>query len=308
MSLYPDGGAFDLRRRLAAHLGVPQAEVITGAGSNELIDLIVRTFCVPGEDEVLIGRPSFIAYGTCCAAANVPLVASPLDGELRYVVDDLLARVTPRTKVVFIANPNNPTGTYMPRRDLERLARELPPRVLLVADEAYLEYATASDYPDALALRGLRERLVVLRTFSKAYGLAGVRVGYGVAPRPIVEYIDRVRLPFNVTSVAQAAAIAALDDTAHVRAARENNRAEMERVEAALDRLGVRRWPSQANFVFVDTGRDARAVYDRMLHRGVIVRPFGALPRCLRITIGTPTQTPRLVDALTRALAEVPPA
>src|SRR5581483_10926355 len=189
-------------------------------------------------------------------------------------------------------------GVYLPRPQFERLVDELPPRVVLVADEAYFEYAAAKDYPDSQAYRSRRARLVVLRTFSKIYGLAGLRVGYAVASAEIVDYVNRIRLPFNVSSAAQAAAIAALDDREHVERARSGNAAELPRLSDALRGLGIAVTPSQTNFVLAGFGtRDARALYDALLRRGVIVRPMGAygLPHHLRITVGTAAENDRLV-------------
>jgi histidinol-phosphate aminotransferase len=204
---------------------------------------------------------------------------------------------------LFVANPNNPTGTYVGRTAVERLLRELPPEVIVVMDEAYIEYADAEDFPDCLELRGLRERLVVLRTFSKIYGLAAFRVGYAVGPAALIDYMNRIRAPFNVGSLSQLAAIAALDDQAHVEFSRRTNLAERRRLSAELERLGLGVAPSQANFVFVDLRRDARAVYDELLRLGVIVRPFGNLPTSIRVTVGTPAENDRFLGALREVLS-----
>src|SRR5262249_40812282 len=206
-----------------------------------------------------------------------------------------------RTKIGFIANRNNPTGTYVARAGLLRLMRELPPHVILAVDEAYFEYATAEDYPDALTMRGERERLLAMRTFSKAYGLAGLRVGYLVAPRELAGYVQRVRPAFNVNSLAQVAAMAAVHDDEHGRHTREVTQKGMAYLSRELSRLGIRYWPSQANFLFVDVGRDGRSVYEKLLARGVIVRPIGG-PRHLRITIGLDKENERLVRALEEIL------
>ena len=232
----------------------------------------------------------------------MPFTAVPLEA----MVHDLPAMadaVTPKTRVLFVANPNNPTGTHVGRAAVERLLREVPEEVIVVMDEAYFEYADAPDYLSSLELRKLRERLVVMRTFSKAYGLAALRVGYAVAPAPIIDYMNRVRAPFNVTTPAQAAATAALDDRAHVEKSVLSNATERSRVVAGLHELGVKTAPTQANFVLADVGRPARPVYDALLRKGVIVRPFASLPTSLRVTFGLPEENERFLRALGEVLA-----
>lgn len=298
---YPDGTAFRLRERIAQFHGVTRAEVLTGGGSNEILDLIVRTYCTTAH-HVVFAEPSFVVYRLASLTYGVPFTAVNTV-ELRHDLPSMAAAVTPATRVLFVANPNNPTGTYVPREAVERLLREVPAEVIVVMDEAYFEYADAPDYPDSMTLRGLRERLIVLRTFSKIYGLAGLRIGYAIAPPVLIDYMNRVRAPFNVSSQGQAAAIAALDDTAHVAKSAEQNRRERRRLGVALTALGLRVAESQANFVYVDLGRPARPVYDALLRKGVIVRPFGNLPNGLRVTVGNPDENDRFVGALTEVLA-----
>ncbi|HEY8946933.1 MAG TPA: histidinol-phosphate transaminase [Polyangiaceae bacterium] len=298
--LYPDGAAWVLRQAIARVHDVPMEEVIHGNGSNELLDLFVRTFTRP-EDHIVFAEPAFIVYRIASLAHGVPFTAVPLK-ELTHDLDAMAAAVTSRTRLMFVANPNNPTGTYVGREAVERLLSRLPPEVIVVMDEAYIHYADAPDFPDSLALRHLRERLLVVRTFSKIYGLAGLRVGYAVGPAKLIDYVNRVRAPFNVSALAQAAAIASLDDAEHVSRSREHNLGERARVSAGLSRLGVAVAPSQANFVLVDLGRAARPVYDALLRRGVIVRPFASLPTSLRITIGTATENDRLLEAMAAVL------
>jgi histidinol-phosphate aminotransferase len=297
---YPDAAAYRLREKLAAKHGVGMDEVIQGNGSNELLDLLVRTFTTAA-DHIVFAAPSFVVYELASLAHGTPYTAVPLRDET-HDLEAMAAAVTPRTKLMFVANPNNPTGTYVGRRAVERLLAELPPDVIVAMDEAYFEYADAADYPDCLELRGLRERLVVLRTFSKIHGLAALRVGYAIAPAPIVDYMNRLRNPFNVGSLGQAAAIAALDDHEHVRRSRELNLSERARITTALERLGLRVAPSQANFVFVDLRRPAREVYERLLRKGVIVRVIGP-PTCVRITLGTLAENDRLLGALGEVLS-----
>jgi histidinol-phosphate aminotransferase len=299
---YPDGGSFRLRGRLAERLGVSPDNVILGAGSSELVELMIRTFCRPGPDgdEVLTHRHAFFMYKVSAQAAGVTYRESAVTPDLRCDVDALAAAVTERTKVMFLPNPNNPTGAYVTRTELERLLARLPEHVLLVVDEAYYEYARAiPDYPVADAYRAQRPNLTWLRTFSKAYGLAGLRVGYGVTSPDIAAYVNRVRLPFNVPSVAQAAALAALDDTAHVERSVRVNAEGKAQLTAGLQKLGLRVFPSAANFVLVDVGRDAAPVYEALLRLGVIVRPLrpAGLMQHLRVSIGTAEENARALAA-----------
>ena len=299
-NLYPDGGSFALRNKLAQRHGVDAAQILVGAGSNEIIDLLVQTFCAEG-DEVVAPQYSFIAYKLAAEKNRRPFREAPTAPTLAYDVDAILNAIGPRTKILFFANPNNPTGAYLPRAGLERLVAELPARVLFVADEAYFEYAAAGDYPDARQYLGRRARMATLRTFSKIYGLAGLRVGYMIASAELNDYVNRIRLPFNVAATAQAAALAALDDEAHVTRARAGNAAELPRLSTALANLGLEVYPSQTNFILVGFGaRDGRALYGALLKKGVIVRPMNGygLPHHLRITVGTSAENERLVRAV----------
>jgi histidinol-phosphate aminotransferase len=299
---YPDGAAFNLREKLAQKHGVSRDEILLGCGSNELLDLAVRTFCTP-EHHIVFGEPAFVVYRIAALASGIPFTDVPLTPALVHDLPAMAAAVRPQTRVMFVANPNNPTGTHASRAAVEKLLREVPPEVIIVMDEAYLEYADAPDYPDSLELRGLRERLMVCRTFSKIYGLASLRVGYAVAPRAIIDYMNRVRAPFNVSSVAQAAALAALDDQDHVQTARSLNAKERKRLTETLSSRGLGVAPSQANFVLVDVKRPARPVYEALLKKGVIVRPFASLPSSLRVTVGTERENDRFLSALSEALS-----
>jgi histidinol-phosphate aminotransferase len=297
---YPDGAAYALRNAIARFHGVRLDEVLQGAGSNELLDLVVRTFATPAH-HIVFGEPAFVVYRIASLAGGVPFTAVPLKDQV-HDLPAMAAAVKPETRVLFVANPNNPTGTHVGRAAVEELLRSVPPEVVIVMDEAYFEYADAPDYPNSLSLRHLRERLLVLRTFSKAYGLAGLRVGYAIGPAILIDYMNRVRAPFNTTLPAQAAAIAALDDQAHVRRSREANTLERARLTRELVAMGLEVAPSQANFVLVNVGRPARVVYDRLLERGVIVRPFGNMPTSLRVTCGLPHENDRFLTALAQVL------
>ena len=300
VSRYPDGIAFGLRDALARFHGVRRDEVLQGAGSNELLDLVVRTFATR-EHHIVFGEPAFIVYRIASLAYGVPFTAVPLKNFV-HDLPAMAAAVTPKTRVVFVANPNNPTGTYVGRAAVEEFLRAVPPEVIVVMDEAYFEYADAVDYQSSLALRHLRERLLVMRTFSKAYGLAGLRVGYAIGPASLIDYMNRVRAPFNTSIPGQAAASAALDDQAHVQESRRMNTAERARLTRALHGMGLSVAPSQANFILVELARPARPVYDRLLERGVIVRPFANLPTSLRVTCGLPRENDRFLAALGEVL------
>lgn len=298
---YPDAAAYRLRERLAGVHGVRMDEVLQGAGSNELIELLIRTFTT-GAKHIVFAEPSFVAYRMSALAHGTPFTAVPLKQQT-HDLDALAEAVRANTALVFIANPNNPTGTYVARAELSAFLRRVPAEVIVAVDEAYFEYADVPDYPDSLTLRGDRERLVVLRTFSKIHALAALRVGYAIGPADLIDYMNRLRLPFNCNALAQEAALAALDDSEHVANSREMNRLERARLAAGLAELGGLVAPTQANFVFVDFARPARLIYDELLKKGVIVRTFATLPSSLRITVGTPRENDRLLTALAQVLA-----
>lgn len=308
--IYPDGAGYKLRETIAEMLSVEIDEVILGNGSNELITLAIRTFCQPG-DTAVISDYSFIAYRLCLQAAGVGWTSVAMKNGYVHDLEAMAAACDETTKIVFVANPNNPTGTHVGRAELEDFLRAVPERALVVLDEAYVEYALAEDYVTGLELRDLRERLIVTRTFSKCYGLAGLRVGYGVGPAKLMNYVQRVREPFNANLVGQVAALAALDDKDFVKTAVASNEAGREVLLAGLHRLqseyGVEWINSQTNFVLMESPFDGLKLYEAMLREGVIVRPMAGygLPKHLRITIGTPEQTERCLEALGTALAEV---
>jgi histidinol-phosphate aminotransferase len=304
--LYPDDGCFHLRHALAEARGVRPEEVVFGAGSNELIGLVVQTFCRPGVDTVVTHKYAFISYRLSAAAHGARFVAVDTTPELRVDVDALIAAFDDTTRVVFLANPNNPTGAHVTRAELERILEALPRRAILVLDEAYHEYAVTlgGDYPRAQDYRAERPLLIALRTFSKAHGLAGLRVGYGIAHPGLVNYLDRVRRPFNVNHVAQAAALAALGDGAHLARSCQHNAAGLAELTAAARSIGVKPYPSLGNFVLVDVGRDALAVNAALQRKGVIVRPMAAwgLATHLRISVATRDETARVTAALADVL------
>lgn len=298
---YPDADQLTLRTQLAARWGVASDEVVIGNGSSELIALACRAFVDRGGHAV-IGDPSFACYALYLQAAAVPYTAVPLRQSLHWQVDALLAAVTAETKLLFIDNPNNPTGDCLPPAELKRLLVQLPAQVLAVIDEAYGEYATGDGFASVSALRSLHPRCLMLRTFSKAYGLAALRIGYAIGPRACIDALRRLRLPFSINGFAQVAALAALADEAHLRRTVELNDEERARVTAAARALGYRVAPSQANFVLLHAGMPSPQAYEQLAQRGVIVRQMGGvLDGWLRCTLGLPREN----DALLASLEEL---
>jgi histidinol-phosphate aminotransferase len=302
--LYPDGSAFYLRSALAAKLGVPVDRIVVGNGSNELLELVVRTFVADGE-EVLTAAQSFVVYRLASQAHGRTCVEAPLRDH-RYDLAAIAERLGPRTKVVFLANPDNPNGTYFTAAELDRFLAAVPPHVLVVLDEAYVEFVSARDFPDGLAVAAKRPNVLVCRTFSKIHGLAGLRLGYMVATPELANYLDRVRAPFNVNLVAQAAGAAALADAEHV--ARSRALAETERpfLVDGLRGVGAAPVASQTNFVLADfPGRPAAALFEALLREGVVVRPMHGYGYAhgQRITIGLRRENEKLLAALRKVLA-----
>ena len=303
---YPDGSAFELTRALATKLEVPPEAILLGNGSNEVIDIAVRTFMRPGE-EVVSAAGAFVVYQLATQAAGGTNVVVPMRDHT-HDLPAMAAAVTPRTRMVFIANPNNPTGTWVAERAVERFLAALPAGVIAVFDEAYYEYVARRTFPDILRRVRAGQPVFCLRTFSKAYGIAGLRIGYLVGPPEHVAEMNKVREPFNTNHLAQVAALAALADERHLRRVVRLNRRERERLGAELAALGLDVIPSEANFLLVGMRRDGNALYQELLRRGVIVRPVGnyGYPLHLRITVGLPEQNDRLLAALREALAAVP--
>jgi histidinol-phosphate aminotransferase len=298
---YPDTDVVALRARVAALHRVSGDELSFGNGSNHIIDLICRTFAGP-EDHAVIGAPSFVCYRLFLAVADVPTTEVPLDDGLFWNAERMLAALRPNTRLLFLDNPNNPTSTHLGRHGLTHLLSALPDTVIPVIDEAYVHFVDAVDYTSALELRSLSPNLIVLRTFSKAYGLAAARVGYAIGPRPLIADLERVRTAFNVNTLAQVGALAALDDAAHLDRVVALNRSERARLSAALAELGLSVAPSQTNFVLAQLPADAMPVYDALLRKGVITRTLGDLPRQLRISVGLPAENARLLHALREVL------
>jgi len=300
LNLYPDGQSYDLRRALAAHYDLPFERIAVGNGLDDIILQLSMAYLDDG-DEVVVSRSSFGMYDVYVHAMRAVLVKTPLAPGYRIDLDAAADAITDRTKIVYVCNPNNPTGTMSTVAELDRLLDRLPDRVLCVIDEAYAEMVDADDYPDALALvRTGRPNVVVLRTCSKVYGLAGIRLGYAFAHEDVISALAKIKPPFTVNTVAHAAGIAALHDDEFVRRSVEANRAGRRQLCDAFDRLGLEYAKSHTNFVLVRIGPDAPDVMEGLLHRGIIVRPMTAyeLPEFLRISIGTPEQSNRLIRGL----------
>jgi histidinol-phosphate aminotransferase len=295
---YPDPQATELRAALGERLGVPVSHVIAGNGSVEIIDLIARAFLGPG-DNAVISEHAFVRFRQIVSAHNRGARLVPMC-DFTHDLAAMTKAIDERTRLVFVANPNNPTGTWNRRHEVEELVAALPPGCLLVLDEAYFEYADDPDYPDGVELVRRGAPVVVTRTFSKVYGLGGLRAGYAVGAPPVLEALFVIREAFGTNAVAQAAATAALGDAAHVRRSVEMNRAEKARVAGALRDRGLTVLPSLANFVTFDTRAEGRDVFKRLLARGVIVRPLDpyAMKSWLRVSVGTPAENAAFLEAL----------
>ena len=304
---YPDGSAAELREALGRRHGLDQARIVCGAGSDELITLLLRCYAGPG-DEVLYSQHGFLMYPINAMAAGATPIAAP-ERDLTTDVDALLKRVTDRTRIVFVANPNNPTGTYLGAQELSRLHAALPSSVLLAIDAAYAEFVNRNDYEPGIALVNRADNVVMLRTFSKIYALAALRLGWAYCPPAIADLLNRVRSPFNVGAAAQAAGVAAVEDTDAFDGARAHNERWLAWFSERLTALGLVLTPSVANFVLArfpdDPKRNADAAFGFLLSCGILTRKMGAygLPQCLRITIGTGPEMETVVERLAEFMA-----
>jgi histidinol-phosphate aminotransferase len=309
IGVYPDGSGFALKQALARKHGCAPECITLGNGSNDLLVMIAEAFLTP-QVEAVYSQYGFAVYPIAVQATGAQARVAPANPAehpmpLGHDPDALLQLINERTRVVFVANPNNPTGTWLDSATLERFVAAVPAQTLVVVDEAYIEYVDDPAFPDASRWLDRYPNLVVVRTFSKAYGLAGLRVGYALSHPKVADMCNRVRQAFNVNSVALAAARAALEDKEHLQRSVAMVRSGLQQLRAGLDALGVRHLPSAGNFVLVDCARPAMPVYEGMLRQGVIVRPVGnyQLPQHLRITIGTPAQNERMLAAFQQALS-----
>ncbi len=298
ISQYPESGAFYLRRALAKQLKVKESTLMFGNGSNELLNLIALAFVEPG-DEVMFSALSFVVYPIAADAAGGTAIQIP-HKEFRHDLDGFIKRLSDRTKLVFLCNPNNPTGTIFKKAEFEKFMAAVNPRVIVVLDEAYFEYVQDKECPDGIKYLAKYPNLVVLRTFAKIYGLAGIRIGYGVADPDIVEIIERVRPPFNANLLAQYGAQAALRDKKHVAKTIRLNNEGKKYLYAEFKKLGIGFVPTQANFIFVKFASNSKTVFEELLMEGVIIRP--QFDRFARITVGTMKQNIKLIKSLKKIL------
>jgi len=296
---YPDGSGYALRKVLAARHGVDLDQIILGAGSVEIIEMLARAFVADG-DEVVYSQQSFVSYQLAVDQVNGRAVTPPATSGRAHDLPEMARAVTDRTKLVYLANPCNPTGTYFTRKEFDRFLADVQDRTLVVVDQAYHEYVSRADYPDALDDIKRGRSVMVLRTFSKVYGLAGLRIGYGMASQEVIATVNRVRSPFNTSSLAQAAAIAALQDEDWARRSRDHNRRELAFLQGELERRGVRFTPSVTNFVLVEFEADVKDLFVAFQKCGVIIRPVGgpSLVNCARVSLGTRAENQRFLAAL----------
>jgi len=299
LNRYPDGSCYYLRNVLSEKLKVGTDQLIFGNGSNEIIELAVRTFISPG-DEAIMGHPSFVVYSMIVQAAQGKNIVVPLKN-FCHDLEAMASQITDRTRLIFIANPNNPTGTINTKTEMDRFMKKVPEGVLVIVDEAYYEYVESKEYADSFQYLKANRNILVLRTFSKIYGLAGLRIGYGIAKASLIEEINKVRQPFNVNSLAQAAAIEALKDENHLSKVKQLNLRGKKFLYKELKKMEVSFVPSEANFIFILFAEEvAGKIYENMLKQGVIVRPMG--PKAIRITTGLQRENRKLVKALGKAI------
>lgn len=290
---YPDGSGFYLKGELSRALSVSEDELILGNGSNELLDIAAKTFLKDG-DEAVMATPSFVVYFMAVQSVGGRSVQVPL----KNYTHDLVAMadvVTPKTKMIFIANPNNPTGTFNRKDEFDRMMERISDDILVVLDEAYYEYVSDPDYAESMKYLRSNKNVLILRTFSKIYGLAGLRLGYGIAKKEIISDMNRLREPFNTNMIAQRAAIAALKDSEHVANSKRINESGKKYLYGELDDIGIMYVPTEANFIYIPF-EGAMALYEKLLIQGVIIRPMG--PNAVRVTIGLPEENRRFIEAL----------
>ena len=303
LHFYPDGNAFYLKQKLAAKLGVETSHLVLGNGSNEIIEFVAHALLAPG-DNVVVSQFCFAIYPIVAKMFGADVVTVPATN-YGHNLPAMLKAITPKTKIIFVANPNNPTGTLAAREDVIHFVNEVPDHVLLVMDEAYIEFLEDPVDFTALVRSGVRPNLILMRTFSKIYGLAGLRLGYGIGNPEFIASLEKIRQPFNANLLAQTAALAALDDEEHVRKTRENNFAGLEFFQRAFRGMKLEYVPSAANFLLVRVG-DGKKVFEAMQAQGVITRPMGGylLPEWIRISVGTPKENDRSLDALKKVLGQ----
>lgn len=300
LNRYPDGAGYYLKNALSEMLSISPEELILGNGSNELLDIAARTYLKAG-DEAVMASPSFVVYGMAVQSVGGISVQVPLK-DYRHDLEAMAAAITSKTKMVFIANPNNPTGTINTKDEFESLMEKITDDILVVVDEAYYEYVSAPDYADSMKQFRAGRNILILRTFSKIYGLAGLRIGYGIAKKEILTDMNRLREPFNTNSLAQKAALAALKDKAHVANSRKTNDEGRKYLYQQLSSLGISYVPTEANFIYIPI-KDSIAVNNSLMKKGIIIRPMG--PAAIRVTIGLAEENRRFIEALTAVIRDV---
>jgi len=302
---YPDSSAFYLRKKTAKFLGVGEDALIFGNGSDEIIGLAVRTFVGDG-DEVIIAKPTFLIYEIVSQLQNASIKQVPVTKDFRHDLKAMKEAITPRTKIVFIANPDNPAGTYVTKQEIDEFFKGLREDIIVFLDEAYFEFANSGfkDYPNGIDYLDI-PGVIVSRSFSKAYGLAGLRIGYGISSPEIIRYMERTREPFNVNLLAQEAALAALDDKAFLKKTLSHVKKERDFLYSALTKIGISYVPSATNFIIVDVKKDCKEVFNSLLKYGVIVRDMKAwgFDTFIRVTIGTRAEDVKFIEALKKVLA-----
>jgi histidinol-phosphate aminotransferase len=304
--MYPETAAPELREALVKHLGVTSDMIVLGNGSDEIIQFVAHLFIRPGFSAI-VGSHTFSMYRICVEAFGGHIKPVPLK-DYRFDLEEIARAITEETRLVFLTIPNNPTGTILSKKELDSFLDELPTQgIIVVLDEAYHEYVSDPDCPNGIEYVGRNPQVLVLKTFSKIYGLAGLRVGYGIAAPWLADLLNRVKPPFNVNSIAQTAAIAALEDQDHVNNSLDNNRRGLLYLEKELSKLGVKIVPTQANFLMISFEEDAEPVYGALLRKGVIVRHLASfgLNTCIRVTVGTEAENRRFVNALQEVLNDL---
>ncbi|MEE9143005.1 MAG: histidinol-phosphate transaminase [Gammaproteobacteria bacterium] len=308
LARYPDGNGFELKAALAARHSIDSSWITLGNGSNDVLVLLAESFLTP-EYEAIYSKYAFAVYPLAVQAVGATArvaETNPMEHEmpLGHDLEAMTALINDKTRLIFIANPNNPTGTWLARDELKDFISEVPEQIVVIVDEAYLEYVEESEYPDCSTWIAEFPNLVVTRTFSKIYGLAGIRIGYALSHPDIANVLNRIRQPFNTNSLAQAAALASLGDSEHIERSRQINKDGLEHLTAAGESLGLFVLPSVGNFLLVDMGQPAGPLFEALLREAVIVRPVAnyGLPNHLRITVGTPSENDRLVSALNKVL------
>lgn len=303
---YPDASYITSKKIIANHFKLQPNNIAMGNGSNELIDMLIRVFCEPNQDEILISQASFVAYKVCAHVNRVNVTEVPMKKNFQMDIEAMANALSDKHKIVFLPNPNNPTGMYISKKEMEPLLNKIKVRgdVLLVIDEAYNEFVRASDYPNSLSLFKEFKNVVVLRTFAKVHGLAGLRLGFMMADPHIVDLLERIRLPFNVSNVTASTIDVALNDPDYVKRSQEVVWEGLEYFESELKKMGLEYCPSQGNFIFFDLGRDSSLIFEELLKRGVILRPVKnyGFPNHMRMSVGTMAENKKAISALKEVL------